>query len=180
MRNSSTTSRLLKTVACLSAAYLPLACVSEVAQRECLAGEPRAVFSPADSTVVAHDFSAEGQSSIETIAFTNGLLLALTQRGCDTLVQDFTLGHDSLSADYAAFVPQAAATFYALGGIDARLSAFSEYGRILSSVPADAPPGAPVDLAPGLSVRITGLPTPGRTSWRVVYTQDLGAAKRPR
>ena len=163
-----------------SALLLCLACGTGPTERECLAGEPRPVFTPADSTVVAHDFRPAGQSSVETVAFADGLLLALAQRGCDTLVQDFTLAHDRLGAAYSTFLPQAAATFYALGGLAPRLGAFSEYGRILSSVPPDAPEGQPVDLAPGLSVRITGLPTPERISWRIVYTQDLGAARRAR
>ena len=168
---------LAATAGAVVAVFLAASCGDARAPRECLAGEPRAIFTPADSTVVAHDFRPAGQASLETVAFADGLLLALAQRGCDTLVQDFTLAGARLPTDYAAFVPAAAATFYALGGLDPRLGGFSEYGRILSSVPGDAPEGRPVDLAPGLSVRITGLPTPAQTSWRVVYTQDLGVAR---
>lgn len=146
----------------------------------CLAGEPRAIFEPTDSTVVSQDFESLGQSSFETVAFGNGLLLALRQSGCDTLVQDFTLVHDSLSVAYGDFLPQASAAFYQLATLAPRLQGFSEYGRLLSSVPATEPEGAPVDLAPGLTVRISGLPTPARPSWRVRFTQDLGGVRGPR
>ena len=148
--------------------------------RECLAGEPRAIFRATDSTVLSYDFGAEGQSSIETVAFANGLLLAVEQSGCDTLVQDFTLAHDSLRGGFAAFLPQASATFYQLASLAPRLSTFSSYAQILTSVPPEGKSGAPVDLAPGLTVRLSALPTPGRNSWRVRFTQDLGAARAPR
>lgn len=147
---------------------------------ECLAGEPRPIFEPTDSTVVAHDFTASGQRSAETVAFGNGLFLAVEQTGCDTLVQDFTLSHDSLAVDYAAFVPEGAQAFYQLASLAPRLEPFAAYARFLTSVPVSGPEGAPVDLAPGLTVRISGLPTPDRPSWRIRFSQDLSAARGPR
>ncbi len=159
---------------------LASACGSSERPRECLAGEPRAIFAESDSTVVAHDFRTDRNTSDETVAFDNGLLLAVAQRGCDTLQQEFIIAHDSLSADPQAFVGQAIATFYQLSTLSARLVGFAEYGRILGSVPENFPPGAPVDLAPGLSVRIVRLPTPNKPSWRLIITQDLGVAQAPR
>ena len=140
----------------------------------CLAGEPRPIFRDGDSTVTMREFAARGQSSVETVAFDDGLLLAVAQGGCDTLVQDFTLSRAGFPRDYAGFVPEAATAFYALAGLEPRLGSFAEYARILSSVPVDGPEGAPVDLAPGLTVRISGMPTPDRVTWRVRFTQDLG------
>ena len=149
------------------------------APRECLGGEPRPIFRPSDSTVVAHDFRADGQASVETVAFGNGLLLAFEQTGCDTLVRDFTLAHDSLAVAFPEVLAEVAGAFYALSGLAPRLRGLGEYGRLLSSVPAGTPEGAPVDLAPGLTVRVSGLPTPNRPSWRIRITEDLGAPRPP-
>ena len=169
----------LVAIAAVLALLLALGCGGEAAV-ECLAGEPRPIFQDGDSTVTMREFAVQGQSSVETVAFADGLLLAIAQAGCDTLVQDFTLSRADFPRDYAAFVPEAAAAFYALAGLAPRLASFAEYGRILSSVPADAPEGAPVDVAPGLTVRISGLPTPERATWRVRFTQDLGGRQRSR
>ncbi len=155
-------------------------CTTGSTPRECLAGEPRAIFEASDSTVVAHDFQSSGATSDESVAFDNGLLLALAQRGCDTLQQEFILSHDSLSVELQPFIGQAIATFYQLATLSPRLEGFAEYGRILGTLPENFAEGAPVDLAPGLSVRIVGLPTPNRPSWRLTITQDLGAPQPPR
>ena len=174
--------RLAQVTLALAAGLLALVLAAGCrdAATECLAGEPRPIFRDGDPTVAMHEFAREGQSSVETVAFEDGLLLAVAQGGCDTLVQDFTLSRVGYPRDYAAFVPEAAAAFYALAGLAPRLASFSEYGRILSSVPVDGPEGAPVDLAPGLTVRISGLPTPERVTWRVRFTQDLGGRRTSR
>ena len=183
VRVRATSTATLYKVCVATAVYVLLAataCGTPTQTRECLAGEPRAIFEDSDSTVVAHDFRAVGSSSDETVAFANGLLLAVAQTGCDTLQQEFIMAHDSLSTDPQAFVGQAIATFYQLSTLSPRLLGFAEYARILGTVPETFPAGAPVDLAPGLSVRIVRLPTPNKPSWRLTITQDLGVAQAPR
>lgn len=153
---------------------------ADASRGSCLAGEPRPIFRAGDSTVLHHDFRADGQASTETVAFDDGLLLAVEQSGCDTLIQAFTFAHDGLSDNFAAFLPEAVSVFYRLASLSPRLEAFAAYARLLTDVPASGREGAPVDLAPGLTLRISGLPTPNRPSWRVRFTQDLSAARSPR
>ncbi len=177
MSNPSPTCALALALTLAFAAGMSMGCDGGATARECLAGEPRAIFEATDSTVVAHDFRLRGATSDETVGFSNGLLLAIAQRGCDTLRQEFILSHDSLSTEPQTFVRQAIAAFYQLATLTPRLAGFAEYGRILGSVPENFPPGAPVDLAPGLSVRIVRLPTPNKPSWRLTITQDLGVPR---
>lgn len=152
-----------------------LACGTSSA-RECLAGSPTPIFSPEDSTVIAHDFEATGQRSLETVAFANGLLIALEQQGCDTVRQEFTLAHDSLALDLPTFRGQARATFTQLSTLDPRLRLFSEYARLVASLPENISEGAPAILAPGLTLRIIRLPTPVKPSWQVTFEQDLASS----
>ena len=157
-----------------------MSCGRSDGQRECLAAEPGPVFREGDSTLVAHDFELVGRSSIETVAFADGLLLSLAQRGCDTLTYEFILAQDNLGVGVEQFVGEAIARFDGLAALEPRLRGFARYGRILESLPEEFREGAPVDLAPGLTVRITRLPTPRQPSWRIVYTQDLGAPQTGR
>ena len=175
--------RQIKAIGLATAAIVVLVllgCSSSGDVRDCRAGEPRPIFRPTDSTVVGHDFEVSRQKSLESVGFADGFLLAIAQRGCDTLVQEFTLAGADVPLDYRDFVPFASTTFYRIAGLSDRLAGFGSYARLLSSVPPEASPGRPVDLAPGLTLKITSLPTPERVSWRMVYTQDLGAAQAGR
>ena len=163
----------------LAVAFGSVACGSSESTPACRAGAPQAIFSPSDSSVVQHDFQSAGQSSIETTAFANGLLVALEQRGCDTLTQAFTLAHPRFSPVFDTFLIQGAEAFYAMAGVSPRVAGFAEYGRIVGGLSGKISEGAPAVLTPGFSVRIIRLPTPERVTWQVAFEQDFGVVGSP-
>ena len=146
--------------------------------RECLSGEARPFFRPADSTVVAHDFRQNpGRGgSVELVRFAARPPLEITQRGCDTLEQTFTLAIDTAATAWPQARAAAVARLRELAALDARLYALAEYARGVEVVPDDFPVGAPANLAPGLTLRAVPLPTPGSNTWQISFVQDFTAA----
>ena len=150
-------------------------CGASAAGDACRAGDPQPIFAPTDSTVVEHDFRAEGQESLETTAFRSGLLLAIEQAGCDTLAQTFTFAHPRLSPDFDTFMVQGPQTFYELAGLSASVAGLGEYARVLGGARGEILQGQPAILAPGFTLRVIRLPTPGKVTWSVRFEQDFGA-----
>ncbi len=150
-----------------------VACSEAPAPRECLAGEPRAFFSEADAGVYFHEFKAAGQSSFESVGFTNSEPLNIQQIGCDTLVQTFEVDVDNSVDTWSALKAVVEQRFTAYSQIDRRLLPLQQYARVMQAVPDDFPVGAPANLAPGLTLRFFKVPTPENTRWQIRFEQDL-------
>ena len=161
------------------AALLLVACGggTEVA-RVCLGGEPRPFFRHEDQGVERHRFTANGQSSQETIVFAGGEMLTVSQVGCDTIIQTFEMLVDDAVDNWPFFKATVIERFQRYGRIDARLYPFDHYASFLEAIPEDFPIGAPANLAPGLTVRFFKVPTLEGTTWQVRYEQDLTQVSR--
>jgi len=123
--------------------------------------------------VASVDFKRDGQSSYEEVVFRNGDGLAISQVGCDTVIQTFEMPTDRSLQSFPAFKRLASERFRAYAQIDPRLYPFGQYARVLEAVPDAFPLGAPANLAPGLTVRAFRVPTINGTTWQVRYEQDL-------
>jgi len=145
--------------------------------RNCLAGEPRAIFKTGDNGVYEHNFIPEGQLSQEFIRFTTGELLTIIQTGCDTLIQTFEIPVPDSVQTWPSFRRLALKRFNRYGNLDPRHYAFGQYAKALEVLPLDFPIARPANLAPGLTVRFFKIPSNGGTTWQVVYEQDLTQVK---
>ncbi len=70
---------------------------AESAFTDCRYAQPEPIFSEKSSQIEGHHFALDGQRGTETVRFSDGVQLKLTQEGCDELRQIFEFTYPTLN-----------------------------------------------------------------------------------
>ena len=153
---------------------------SDAAERECLSGEPRPIFSETINGIAAHAFESNGQSATETISFADGTAMDIAQAGCDTLRQDLSFLLPPEFASWPSAKREISARLNRYGTLAPQLLGLGQYADMIEQIPDGAPEARPEILAPGLALRYYRVPVDAGTGWRIRLTQDLSPLSAPR
>ena len=69
--------------------FIFLGCSSETSFKDCIHGKPKPLFFEKSFDVKEHSFKIKKEESIESIKFTDGMLLTIKQSGCEIFTQEF-------------------------------------------------------------------------------------------
>lgn len=64
-------------------------CSSETSFKDCIHGKPKPLFNEESFDVKEHSFKLKSEESVESIKFTDGMLLTIKQSGCEVFTQEF-------------------------------------------------------------------------------------------
>jgi len=123
---------------------------------DCAYGEPAPVFSDELKAVKSHEFKLVGMNGIESINFENGVILNLTQSGCNLIKQDFSFNLDRRKVvDNDTFwIKSSIEQFNFMGRLSPDLSSFAMWAAAIQGVAKDLKIGKQVMVEPGFSVTI--------------------------
>lgn len=69
--------------------FIFFGCSSETSFKDCIHGKPKPLFNEESFDVKEHSFKLKKEESLESITFTDGMLLTIKQSGCEVFTQEF-------------------------------------------------------------------------------------------
>ncbi|RMG85377.1 MAG: hypothetical protein D6714_06065 [Bacteroidetes bacterium] len=166
--------RPLLGVSLLFFAWALSGCGDGTEKETCKTGKPVAVFSDALAGIERHDFTVNGNNSVETVTFSNGVRLELSQSGCETLTQEFRFyitGYKPTD-DPKEWIDLAIAQFDFLGGLDPELAHFSSWAAALRQARDNMHTAVGYELAPGRWVKIDRIVSGPEIILRITLSQN--------
>ncbi len=158
-------SRVPSVLSALSLAWLVfigLSCGDEA----CQGNEPTAIFQPDIPGVLSHSFLInKGGDALETLKLSDGFSLELWQSNCRSTEQEFRfalplsekINPQKISSDQV--IELAAAQFHRLSLLGPAYRAFDAWAQTISAHKESFQPGRPLEVQPGITITIDGIPS---------------------
>ena len=121
---------------------------------QCKYSTPTAIFSKEISTVVDHNFIADGQSATESAVFENGLQLELEQSGCNDIKQVFQFTIDRPGEGEPNWFLIVAEQFNYLSSLSEQTMSLGMWASVISSNASLFKLGLPIEVEKGFFVKI--------------------------
>lgn len=128
--------------------------------QECPLGQPTPIFSDSLNQVQAHQFELNGQSSLETVSFTNGVVLELAQSGCEEISQEFQFKLKEIEnkGNTLSWVNAGVQQFRFMSGLDEKYAPFFQWATSIDDQKEKFALNTPMELAPGFFVTFNKVP----------------------
>lgn len=160
---------------CLKVLFIFLtisACQSNPADSsaDCSKGEPTPVYSSDSDFIKSHQFSKDGQRSIEEILFVDSLQLTIRQSGCEKVRQEyeFVLGGSGGSEPDSIWVARSAALFSQLGAYEEKFYSFNQWANKINQHKTEIKLTEVFEVAPKIYIQIDRIRDPKATLLQVV------------
>jgi len=127
---------------------------------DCPLGQPTPIFSDSLSQVTDHQFELNGQSSLETISFKNGVVLELNQSGCEEISQEFQFKLKEIpnKANTLSWVQAGVEQFRFMSGLGEKYAPFFQWATSIDDQKEKFALNTPMELAPGFFVTFNKVP----------------------
>lgn len=141
-------------------------CSGAGSPKDCLYGQPVAIFADDLPNMLEHQFEQKAQEAKELMRFNNGLRVELTQSGCDEIVQEFRfeLADSLLQGQMIEPLALAVGQLAYMGSLGPEYQGFQEWARALAGQKEEFKLSQPMELGPGIGATVDQIKGGGLTT----------------
>ncbi|MFT4759182.1 MAG: hypothetical protein ACI9XO_002138 [Paraglaciecola sp.] len=128
---------------------------------DCNLGQPTPIFSDTLSQVQSQQFELNGQTSLETIVFKNGIALELAQSGCEQISQEFQFKIKNIpdKSSTLPWIEAGISQFKFLSSLGAQFAPFFMWATSMEDQKEQFTFNTPLELGPGFFVTFNKVPS---------------------
>ena len=140
----------------------------------CRYNAPEPIFHPAIPDITDHHFELRGNTGLERISFSDGLLLSIQQSGCDFLQQEyrFFLEQEITDPDPQFWFSLAAALLGRLSALGPEYLIFDAWADAIEARQAGMKLGEMKEVQPGFYLQVDHSLQEGRTIVMLTFSQQ--------
>lgn len=127
---------------------------------DCPLGQPTPIFSDTLNQVQSQQFELDGQTSLETVVFKNGIALELAQSGCEQIAQEFQFKIKNIpnKSNTLSWVEAGIGQFKFLASLGEQFAPFFMWATSIEDQKENFAFNTPLELGPGFFVTFNKVP----------------------